>query len=173
MGLGDLLAEALAAYQESRDVHADTRTTGMCGDDGPTADDDPTAVDAETSCELPRYRGLATRWTTRAGAGAESDRPAPTTIPPRRSPTPCCGCRISPLSRDGRRRSRVAGPPPETSGHPGVAQRSRRAHSAVPPARPSGRTKRCTTRRRSTWRGGDHVIAGVTGATVDGRRRRR
>jgi hypothetical protein len=70
MGLGDLLAEALAAYQESRDVHADTRTTGMCGDDGPTADDDPTAdvdptaADAETSCELPRSRGLATRWTT-------------------------------------------------------------------------------------------------------------
>jgi hypothetical protein len=56
MGLGDLLAEALAAYQESRDVHTEARSTGMCGDDGSTA------ADAETSRELPRYRVLGTRW---------------------------------------------------------------------------------------------------------------
>jgi tetratricopeptide (TPR) repeat protein len=41
MGLGDLLAEALAAYQESRGVHADV----------------------EIIRDLPRYRGSGTRWT--------------------------------------------------------------------------------------------------------------
>jgi hypothetical protein len=56
MGLGDLLAEALAAYQESRDIHTEARSTRMCGDDGSTA------ADAETSRELPRYRVLGTRW---------------------------------------------------------------------------------------------------------------
>ena len=56
MGLGDLLAEALAAYQESRDTHADAQSTGICGNDGCTA------ADAETSRELPRYRVLGTRW---------------------------------------------------------------------------------------------------------------
>lgn len=58
MGLGDLLAEALAAYQESRDVDADTRSAAMRGNDGSTA------ADAETSRELPRYHGPATRLTT-------------------------------------------------------------------------------------------------------------
>jgi hypothetical protein len=57
MGLGDLLAEALAAYQESRDVHADTRSTGMCGNDGSAA------ADADASRDVPRYRGPGTRWT--------------------------------------------------------------------------------------------------------------
>jgi tetratricopeptide (TPR) repeat protein len=55
MGLGDLLAEALAAYQESRDIHAGARSAGMGGDDGSTA------ADAET--DVPRYRGPGTRWT--------------------------------------------------------------------------------------------------------------
>lgn len=55
MGLGDLLAEALAAYQESRDIHADARATGMCGDDGSAS------ADAETNRDLPRYRVLGTR----------------------------------------------------------------------------------------------------------------
>lgn len=57
MGLGDLLAEALAAYQESRDVHADARATGTL------RDDDSSAAEAETIRDLPRYRGPATRWT--------------------------------------------------------------------------------------------------------------
>jgi hypothetical protein len=56
MGLGDLLAEALAAYQESCDIHADARSPGMCGNDGSTA------ADAETGRDLPRYRVLGTRW---------------------------------------------------------------------------------------------------------------
>ncbi|HWR46193.1 MAG TPA: hypothetical protein VN327_01055, partial [Pseudonocardiaceae bacterium] len=56
MGLGDLLAEALAAYQESRDIHADASSTGVRGNDGSTA------ADAETSRDLPRYRVLGTRW---------------------------------------------------------------------------------------------------------------
>ncbi len=57
MGLGDLLAEALAAYQESRNAHDDARPTG--GHD----DDDSAAADAETSRDVPRYRGLGTRRT--------------------------------------------------------------------------------------------------------------
>jgi hypothetical protein len=56
MGLGDLLAEALAAYQQSRDVHAESRTTAMLGKDNGAA------PDVETSREGPRYGGLATRW---------------------------------------------------------------------------------------------------------------
>jgi len=55
MGLGDLLAEALAAYQESRDIHADAHSTEMPGND------DATAAYAETSCDVPRYRVLRTR----------------------------------------------------------------------------------------------------------------
>jgi hypothetical protein len=56
MGLGDLLAEALAAYQESRDAHAHDR--------GPTTpcDDDGVAADARRSRGVLRYRGLGTRW---------------------------------------------------------------------------------------------------------------
>ncbi len=58
MGLGDLLAEALSAYHESRDIHADAHSTEMPGNDN----DDATAAHAETSCEVPRYRVLGTRW---------------------------------------------------------------------------------------------------------------
>jgi tetratricopeptide (TPR) repeat protein len=57
MGLGDLLAEALAAYQESRDIQAGARSAETGGGDGSTA------ATAETDCDLPRYRGLGTRWT--------------------------------------------------------------------------------------------------------------
>jgi hypothetical protein len=57
MGLGDLLAEALAAYQESRDVHGGARSAGMRGDDGSTS------ADAETELDVSRYRGLGTRRT--------------------------------------------------------------------------------------------------------------
>lgn len=57
MGLGDLLAEALAAYQESRDIHAGARSGGMGGSDGSTA------ADADADREMPRYRGLGSRWT--------------------------------------------------------------------------------------------------------------
>lgn len=56
MGLGDLLAEALAAYQESRDVYADARSTATprTDDRGPTE---------ETNRDLAGYGGGATRWT--------------------------------------------------------------------------------------------------------------
>ncbi|MGH3608406.1 MAG: hypothetical protein ACRDRD_10030, partial [Pseudonocardiaceae bacterium] len=57
MGLGDLLAEALAAYQESRDIHAGARSAAMRGDDGSTT------VDGETELDVSRYRGLGTRRT--------------------------------------------------------------------------------------------------------------
>ena len=57
MGLGDLLAEALAAYQESRDVHAGARSAGMDSSAGATA------ADAETDRDAPQYRGSGTRWT--------------------------------------------------------------------------------------------------------------
>ncbi|MGH3771065.1 MAG: hypothetical protein ACRDRW_06680 [Pseudonocardiaceae bacterium] len=56
MGLGDLLAEALAAYQESRDIPADAHPTERGGNG------DSTAVDVETSSTVPRYRVLGTRW---------------------------------------------------------------------------------------------------------------
>jgi hypothetical protein len=58
MSLGDLLAEALTAYQEGRDIHADARSTGM----RVSADDGRAAADAETSRDVPRYRILGTRW---------------------------------------------------------------------------------------------------------------
>jgi tetratricopeptide (TPR) repeat protein len=57
MGLGDLLAEALAAYQESRDIQAGARSAEPGGGDGSTA------AAAETHRDVPRYRGLGTRWT--------------------------------------------------------------------------------------------------------------
>lgn len=57
MGLGDLLAEALAAYQESRDIQAGARSAETGGGDGSTA------ATAETDRDMPRYRGLGTRWT--------------------------------------------------------------------------------------------------------------
>ncbi|MDQ2792073.1 MAG: hypothetical protein M3Y73_21110 [Actinomycetota bacterium] len=56
MGLGDLLAEALAAYQESRDIHAGARSAGMSGNDGATG------TVAETDRDVPPYRGPGTRW---------------------------------------------------------------------------------------------------------------
>lgn len=55
MGLGDLLAEALAAYQESRDVHADARSGGTLPTDG-------CAAAEETNRDLPRYGAGGTRW---------------------------------------------------------------------------------------------------------------
>ncbi|MGH3764705.1 MAG: hypothetical protein ACRDS0_14560 [Pseudonocardiaceae bacterium] len=57
MGLGDLLAEALAAYQESRDVGIDARSNGTSRSNASTA------VDVETNRDLPRYRGPDARWT--------------------------------------------------------------------------------------------------------------
>ena len=57
MGLGDLLAEALAAYQQSRDIHAGARSAAMRGDDGSTTGD------SETELDVSRYRGLGTRRT--------------------------------------------------------------------------------------------------------------
>ncbi|MDQ4033436.1 MAG: hypothetical protein M3332_14780 [Actinomycetota bacterium] len=57
MGLGDLLAEALAAYQESRDVRADAAgLVGSRGDDGCAADDIASGRDVSP------YRGPGTRW---------------------------------------------------------------------------------------------------------------
>jgi tetratricopeptide (TPR) repeat protein len=57
MGLGDLLAEALAAYQQSRDIHAGSRSAAMRGDDGSTTGD------SETELDVSRYRGLGRRRT--------------------------------------------------------------------------------------------------------------
>ena len=52
MGLGDLLAEALAAYQESRDIHAGARSAGIRSDDGSTT--------ADPELDVSRYPGLRT-----------------------------------------------------------------------------------------------------------------
>ena len=52
MGLGDLLAEALAAYQESRDIHAGARSAGMRSDDSSTT--------ADPELDVSRYPGLRT-----------------------------------------------------------------------------------------------------------------
>ncbi|HEU0128455.1 MAG TPA: hypothetical protein VFQ48_07605, partial [Pseudonocardiaceae bacterium] len=57
MGLGDLLAEALAAYQESRDVRA-----GAAGLAGPRDDDGCAADDIADGRDAPSYRGPGTRW---------------------------------------------------------------------------------------------------------------
>ncbi len=57
MGLGDLLAEALAAYQESRDVRADNAAPTR-----PSGDDGFTAADAGTSRVGLPYRAPGTRW---------------------------------------------------------------------------------------------------------------
>ncbi len=59
MSLGDLLAEALAAYQESRDVRADD-----AGPAGPRSDDGCTAVDVRKSRGAPPYGRPGTRWTS-------------------------------------------------------------------------------------------------------------
>jgi tetratricopeptide (TPR) repeat protein len=52
MGLGDLLAEALAAYQESRDIHVGARSAGMRSDDG--------SITADAEFDVSRYPGLRT-----------------------------------------------------------------------------------------------------------------
>ncbi|MDQ4094465.1 MAG: hypothetical protein M3143_14065, partial [Actinomycetota bacterium] len=57
MGLGDLLAEALAAYQESRDARADG--AGLAG---PRGDDGCVAGDIENGRDASPYRGPGTRW---------------------------------------------------------------------------------------------------------------
>ncbi len=77
MGLGDLLAEALAAYQESRDVCIDARSAGMSRNDASTA------ADAETTHDLPRYRGPGTRWTAGLVLAPNPSDPDPTDLDPR------------------------------------------------------------------------------------------
>ncbi len=70
MSLGDLLAEALAAYQQGRDVRPD--------DSGPTTpgdDDGVTAADARHNRGVPRYRGLGTRWASGLQLAPPIDRP--------------------------------------------------------------------------------------------------
>jgi hypothetical protein len=57
MGLGDLLAEALAAYRESRDVRiVDDGHTGPRGDDGCTV------ADVVNGRDVPPYGRPGTRW---------------------------------------------------------------------------------------------------------------
>jgi hypothetical protein len=86
MGLGDLLAEALAAYQESRDIRIDARSAGV------SRDDTPTQADAEAGRDLSRYRGTGTRWTAglvlapSPGEADEGDRPEAVTNPLLRLP---------------------------------------------------------------------------------------
>jgi hypothetical protein len=76
MGLGDLLAEALAAYQESRDVRIDARSAGM------SRDDTPPQADAEAGRDLPRYRGTGTRWTAGLVLAPSPSDPDPTDLDP-------------------------------------------------------------------------------------------
>jgi hypothetical protein len=76
MGLGDLLAEALAAYQESRDIRIDARSAGM------SRDDTPTQADAEAGRDLPRYRGTGTRWTAGLVLAPSPSDPDPTDLDP-------------------------------------------------------------------------------------------
>jgi hypothetical protein len=70
MGLGDLLAEALAAYQESRDVYADARSTATprTDDRGPTE---------ETNRDLAGYGAGATRWTAGLALASNAGDPSP------------------------------------------------------------------------------------------------
>ncbi|MBV8992404.1 MAG: hypothetical protein JO287_01580, partial [Pseudonocardiales bacterium] len=70
MGLGDLLAEALAAYQESRDVHADSRSTALPRTDGrgPTE---------ETNRDLSGYGAGGTRWATGLALAPNASDPGP------------------------------------------------------------------------------------------------
>jgi hypothetical protein len=70
MGLGDLLAEALAAYQESRDIHADTRSTGTARADVPIAAE-------ETNRDLTRYGGGGTRWAAGLALAPNREDPSP------------------------------------------------------------------------------------------------
>jgi hypothetical protein len=59
MGLGDLLAEALAAYRESSDV-----CVTDAGHTGPRGDDGHAAADAGNNCDAPSYGPSGTRWTS-------------------------------------------------------------------------------------------------------------
>lgn len=70
MGLGDLLAEALAAYQESRDVYADARSTA-----GPRTDDRGPAE--ETNRDVAGYGAGAARWTVGLALAANASDPSP------------------------------------------------------------------------------------------------
>jgi hypothetical protein len=67
MGLGDLLAEALAAYQESRDVHPDARSTRV-----PHTGGSP-EPDTNSGRDLPRYRGLRAPWTAGLALASNPD----------------------------------------------------------------------------------------------------
>jgi hypothetical protein len=77
MGLGDLLAEALAAYRESRDVRIDARSTGISRDDAAAT------ADAEASQDLPRYRGPGTVWTAGLVLAPSPSDSEPTDLDPR------------------------------------------------------------------------------------------
>lgn len=55
LGLGDLLAEALAAYQESRDLRTEAPVAG-------SDQDESAGPDGAANRELHRYRGRGTRW---------------------------------------------------------------------------------------------------------------
>ena len=70
MGLGDLLAEALAAYQESRDIHTDSRLTAP-----PRADGRSSAE--ETNRDLPGYGAGGTRWATSLALAPNASDPSP------------------------------------------------------------------------------------------------
>jgi len=70
MGLGDLLAEALAAYQESRDVHADVRPTA------PSRPDDSLAAE-ETMRDLPHYGAGGRRWAAGLALAPTAGDPTP------------------------------------------------------------------------------------------------
>jgi hypothetical protein len=68
-GLGDLLAEALAASQENRNVRADN-----AGPTGPRSDDGCTAVDVRKSRSAPPYGRPGTRWTSGLQLASPIDR---------------------------------------------------------------------------------------------------
>jgi hypothetical protein len=70
MGLGDLLAEALAAYQESRDVHADVRPTA------PSRPDDPSAAE-DAMRDLPHYGAGGRRWAAGLALAPTAGDPTP------------------------------------------------------------------------------------------------
>jgi hypothetical protein len=55
LGLGDLLAEALAAYQESRDLRTETPAAG-------SDEEESAGPDGAANRQLHRYRGRGTRW---------------------------------------------------------------------------------------------------------------
>jgi hypothetical protein len=63
LGLGDLLAEALAAYQESREVYQESREVHSHSLAMGTSDEDgSSAADAGTVRDQPRYCGPGARW---------------------------------------------------------------------------------------------------------------